>query len=327
MLRSPGRLRRALLAALVVGAVALPLTAGALPGVPAPAPARFPVGTPAAERFEVNAAGVVTAARMAEEAGRDGRAAALRRLARERARLLFFDGHGAGRIVEVFGDVSTARRVAVLVPGSDTSIETYERFRAGAVALYDRMRKSAPRSAVVTWLGYETPGTVSPAVVTTGRAEEAARALGPFLQELSSLTPAAELSLLCHSYGSVVCARVSGSRPLTDVVLFGSPGTGFGSVAELPTGAARVWAGRGASDWIGSVPHTRVELPGLRVGFGRDPVDPAFGAQPFTAGEGGHSDYLKPGTESLESLARIALGPHASSVSVAHGRDGAVSRG
>ena len=220
------------------------------------------------------------------------------------ARFLAFDGRGRGRAVEVLGDLETADRVAVLVPGSDTTLDTYQRFRAGAVALYDRLRSEHPRTAVVAWLGYDTPGTVSPEVVTAGRAEEAAAALGPFLERLGSMAaPGARLSLLCHSYGSVVCARTATGPAVTDIALFGSPGTGVGSAAGLPA-SARVWAGRGSADWIANVPHVR--LGGL--GFGTDPVAPEFGARPFAAGSAGHSDYLKPGTASLESLARIALG-------------------
>ena len=67
---------------------------------------------------------------------------------------------------------------------------------------------------------------------------------------------------------------------------------------------ARVWAGRGASDWIQAVPH--IHLFGL--GFGQDPMSPAFGARVFAAGTGGHSSYLKPGDISLRNLAYIALG-------------------
>ncbi|QES49351.1 hypothetical protein DEJ50_17585 [Streptomyces venezuelae] len=303
--RLPGRLRRTLLAGLIAAAVAIPVSAAASPAVPAPAAVSFAEGAGLSERYAANRANLAEAVRMAEEAGRTGRAARLRAMeAGGTARFLAFDGRGSGRAVEVFGDLGTADRVAVLVPGSDTTLDTYQRFRAGAVALGQRLRAEHPHSAVVAWLGYDTPGTISPAVLTGSRAEEAARALGPFTGRLRQLAgPGARLSLLCHSYGSVVCARTETGPAVTDLVLFGSPGTGAESAAALPT-AARVWAGRGGADWIGRVPHLR--LAGL--GFGTDPVDPAFGALPFAAGSGGHSDYLTPGSRSLDSLARIVLG-------------------
>lgn len=303
--RRSGRLRRTLLAGLVVTAVVLPVSAAASADVPAPAPAAFAEAVSLPERYAANLANLSEAAQMAGDGGRTGRAAKLRAMeAGGGARFFSFDGRGRGRAIEVFGDLETADRVTVLVPGSDTTLDTYQRFRAGAVVLQQRLQAQHSRSAVVAWLGYDTPGTVSPTVLTTGRADDAAAELGPFLSHLERLTvPDARLSLLCHSYGSVVCARTGTGPKVTDMALFGSPGTGAESVAGLPTGA-RIWAGRGAADWIARVPHVRL----VGVGFGTDPVDPAFGALPFAAGSGGHSDYLKPGTASLNSLASIVLG-------------------
>ncbi|MFD3550608.1 alpha/beta hydrolase [Streptomyces goshikiensis] len=306
------RLHRTLLAGLVAAAVVFPLSAAASssPNVPSPLPVSFAEHTAPQVRYAENLANLGEAERMARDAGRPGRAAKLREMAQgtpgapRAPRFLSFDGRGKGRAVEVFGDLESADRVTVLVPGSDTTLDTYQRFRAGAVALQQRLQAEHARSAVVAWLGYDTPGTVSSTVLTTGRADEAASVLAPFLDRLGSLTPpGARISLLCHSYGSVVCARTATGPEVTDVVLFGSPGTGAGAAGELPTGA-RIWAGRGSGDWIGGVPHVRV----AGVGFGTDPVDPAFGARAFAAGSAGHSDYLKPGTTSLDSLARVVLG-------------------
>lgn len=309
------RLHRTLLAGLVAAAVVFPVSAAASPNIPAPAPASFPAHTALQVRYTANRTNLGEAARMAQDAGRTGRAAKLRAMAAgtagapETAQFLAFDGRGKGRAVEVFGELETADRVTVLVPGSDTTLDTYQRFRAGAVVLQQRLQAEHARSAVVAWLGYDTPGTVSPTVLTTGRADEAAAELSPFLRQLQDITPPeARLSLLCHSYGSVVCARTETGPKVTDIALFGSPGTGAGSAGDLPTGA-RVWAGRGSGDWIGHVPHARL----AGIGFGTDPVDPAFGAQAFGAGSAGHSDYLKSGTESLNSLARIVLGTTATS--------------
>ncbi|MEV7557396.1 alpha/beta hydrolase [Streptomyces sp. NPDC089795] len=300
-----GRARRGLLAALVAAAVIVPVSAAASPNVPAPTPATFSEDATPRSRYAANIANIADAARTAEDADRPGRAARLRAMsAAGSARFLTFDGRGRGRAVEVFGELESADRVAVLVPGSDTTLDTYERFRAGAASLQQRLRAEHPRSAVVAWLGYDTPGTVSTTVLSADRADEAAAELAPFLEWLSGISaPGARLSLLCHSYGSVVCARTATGSAVGDVVLFGSPGTGAGSARELPT-AARVWAGRGSDDWIGNVPHVRLG----RFGFGTDPVDPAFGARAFDAGAVGHSDYLKPGTASLDSMAAIVLG-------------------
>ncbi|MCZ1000992.1 alpha/beta hydrolase [Streptomyces mirabilis] len=235
---------------------------------------------------------------------------------------LTFDGRGQGLAVEVLGDLAHADRVAVLVPGSDTTLETYGRFRAGAAALQDRLNSfdhrhgthgthgstSRPHTAVIAWLGYETPGTVSTTVLTTGRAEDAAPPLTRFIRELRGVVgEKAHVSLLCHSYGTVVCGRAARGLDVDDIALIGSPGTGADSVSALRT-SARIWAARGADDWIVNVPHVHADLFGTTVGFGADPVSPAFGAHVFAAGAGGHSDYFKPGSVSLDNLARIVLG-------------------
>ncbi|MFF5701922.1 alpha/beta hydrolase [Streptomyces sp. NPDC012794] len=304
------RLRRTLLAGLVAAAVVLPVSAAASPRIPAPAPGAVPESATLQRRYAAALTGITEAARTAADTGHGGRASRLRAMAGSGAQFLTFDGRGQGRAIEVFGDLGSADRIAVLVPGSDTNLDTYQRFREGALVLERRLRAEHPRAAVVAWLGYDTPGTVSTTVLTAARADRAAAELGPFLSRLGGLAPAgARVSLLCHSYGSVVCGRTRTGPEVTDMALYGSPGAGAASASDLPT-TARVWAGRGAGDWIGGVPHVRLG----RVGFGTDPVDPAFGARVFATGSAGHSDYLKPGTESLAGLARIVLGaeaPHA----------------
>jgi Alpha/beta hydrolase len=224
----------------------------------------------------------------------------------------FLDFDPRGSAVEVVGDLATARRVAVLVPGADTTPATFDsRGTAspggGARALYDEARRLSPgaRLAVVAWLGYDAPATVSLDVLTAGRADQGARALRPLVSWLG--TRGAGVALLCHSYGTVVCGRAAEKRELagdvTDLAVFGSPGLTVSSASSLHTGA-RLWAGRASGDWMRFVPNVRV----LGVGFGADPAAPGFGARRFAAGGGGHSDYLSPGGVSLRNLALIALG-------------------
>ncbi|WP_424212965.1 alpha/beta hydrolase [Streptomyces sp. BI20] len=305
-LRRPGRLARVALATLVLLGLTAPVAGAApVPAAPAPAPLDLPAGTPPEARRAAQLSALTAAARMAGDGRHPERAAALASLAADRPNLLEFDGRGPGRLVEVFGDLSRARRVAVLVPGSDTSLDTYRRMRDGAAALHERLSEADTPTAVVAWLGYTTPETVGGAVVTTARADEGARALGPFLDRLARLTgPDTRFSLLCHSYGSVVCARTDTGPAVADLVLYGSPGTGDArTAADLPT-PARVWAARGSADWIADIPHVRIG----DLGLGTDPMTPSFGARILPAGDGGHSDYLRPGSVPLDSLARVVLG-------------------
>ncbi|MFF5477241.1 alpha/beta hydrolase [Streptomyces sp. NPDC012935] len=331
--RRTHKLRRALLATLITGAVVVPLSGAARPGIPAPEPAALAPVTAATldEAYAANRANAAEAARMAAANGNRERAAADRAMSDPSRHFLTFDGRGPGLATEVFGDLAHADRIAVLVPGSDTSIDTYGRFRNAAHALHERLTREAPqgtRTAVVAWLGYETPGTVSATVATAGRAEEAAPKLREFVRQLrgipdrgpgaagtasrsgTSKGPAEEqphISLLCHSYGSVVCGRAASDLDVDDIVLIGSPGTGVDTARALRT-PARVWAARGGDDWVAEVPHIRFDLLGTTVGFGTDPMSPSFGARVFAAGDGGHSDYFKPGSTSLTNLTRIVLG-------------------
>ncbi|MEU0967263.1 alpha/beta hydrolase [Streptomyces sp. NPDC005917] len=311
------RLRRTTLAALLTAAVVLPLSAATRPQIPAPPPATpaTPL-TPAAltAAYRANRENAAEAARMAAAHGDISRAVADRALASPSRRLLHFDARGTGQATEALGDLPHATRIAVLVPGSDTTLDTYARFHTAAQSLYRRLIHERPHTptAVVAWLGYKAPATISTTVLTPGRADQAAPQLREFIRALHALTapgPAA-VSLLCHSYGTVVCARAAPTLTglgVTDIALVGSPGTGADSAAALHT-SARIWAARGAGDWIADVPHLHAGLFGTTVGLGTDPLSPAFGARVFAAGAGGHSDYFTPGSVPLVNLARIVLG-------------------
>ncbi|MGW0711002.1 alpha/beta hydrolase [Streptomyces sp. NPDC002643] len=299
-------------------AVIAPVSAAAQPQIPAPLPAAASLTPPTRatlqSTYAANRANAQGAARMAEAHGDRTRAETDRSMASSTRQFLAFDGRGPGRTVEVLGDLLTAQHIAVLIPGSDTSLDTYDRFQKAAEAL----RTEAGRdTAVIAWLGYETPETISSTVLTPTRADEAAPQLRTFIRELRGLVgDSADLSLICHSYGSVVCGRAAaGLDGVNNIVLIGSPGTGANTAEALHT-TARVWAARGSDDWIGLVPHTQVDLFDTTLGFGTDPTSRAFGAHAFAAGDAGHSDYFTPGSLSLKNLSRITTGtptetPHA----------------
>ncbi|GAA2791612.1 alpha/beta hydrolase family protein [Kitasatospora paracochleata] len=231
--------------------------------------------------------------------------------------ILAFDPRGRGLVSEVFGDLATAQRVAVLVPGSDADLGHFDqaadplRSPAGmARALLAEEHAQAPgtRTAVIAWTGYVTPSGLGPDAVTSRLAAIAAPRLQRLLAGLSATThPDAPPTLLCHSYGSVVCGTAAPALkggPTTDLVVFGSPGMGVDTAAELGSGV-QVWASRNPTDWIGNVPY--LEVGGL--GHGSDPTAPGFGAMDVSsAGANGHTGYLADGTASRHNFAAIALG-------------------
>ncbi|MGI8334631.1 alpha/beta hydrolase [Actinomadura scrupuli] len=308
--------------------------AAVAPGVPAPDPssasprqvAAFFAGLTDTQRRRLAAAdpgvvgnlrGVPYSLRYAANAG----------TARQRTpgRLLGYDPRGDGRVIEVFGDLATARHIAVIVPGSGwdlgkimhTDPRSSGQHNANpvvaAMALRAEMARLSPGTgtAVVVWLGYDAPEGIDRQAARSERAVAAAPALTAFLSDLPG---AARITLIGHSYGTVVCGHaLRGGGRADDVVALASPGMDAGSAGDLGTGA-RVWAARISDDLIGLTPHVRFGGYGHQT----DPITPAFGARVFSTGAArGHGGYYSPGTESLANLARIALGRTAD-VSIAH---------
>ncbi|MEU0585934.1 alpha/beta hydrolase [Streptomyces sp. NPDC006132] len=230
--------------------------------------------------------------------------------------ILAFDPEGSGRVAEVFGDLRTADRVSVVVPGVDTDLLTYQRTHrkysapAGmAESLYAAERKASPstRTAVIAWADYTAPSGLGIDSATAMRAEEGAVRLNALVRALPGGAP---VSLFCHSYGSVVCGVAAHSLPgrVSDIAVAGSPGMRVESAAQLHT-RARVWAMRDADDWIQDVPY--LEVGGL--GHGADPVSAGFGARVLSAqGAKGHAGYFEPGTASLMNFAEIGVGAYRS---------------
>ncbi|WNI24951.1 alpha/beta hydrolase [Streptomyces sp. ITFR-16] len=221
--------------------------------------------------------------------------------------ILAFDPRGRGQVAEVFGDLDHARRVSVVVPGSDIDAGTFDRTAdvygtpAGmAKSLYARTGRG---SAVIAWAGYTTPVGLGVDAATGSLAEAGADRLARFTDGLAADGVPAP-AVFCHSYGSVVCGLAASRLRARDLVVLGSPGMRADDVGALHT-RARVWAAKDPDDWIGRVPH--VEIAGL--GHGPDPASPEFGARRVPADDAhGHTGYFAPGTESLHAFARIAEG-------------------
>jgi hypothetical protein len=291
-------------AAAVFGTTAAALPAGTADQAAKPQPLPAVTSSALSARYAADARAVASAARSASRAGNAQLASSLAQL--RTGQVLFFDPRGLAAVV--IGNLATARRVAIMVPGSDTTLTTFSSRGSaspggGAAALAAEARKLDPGSnlAVIGWLGYATPSLLSPAVLTSADAEAGARALVPLVDSLAGHGD--QVALLCHSYGSVVCGLAAPHLPVTDIAVFGSPGMDASSVASLDT-KARVWAGRESDDWIRFVPHMRL----FGIGFGADPMSPGFGARVFATGNGGHGNYLSPGSVALRNLALIALG-------------------
>ncbi|MEE4543757.1 alpha/beta hydrolase [Streptomyces sp. V4-01] len=229
--------------------------------------------------------------------------------------ILSFDPTGQGKVAEVFGDLQTARRVSIVVPGVDTDVLHFEREdkpwsaldgMAGELYAAEQATEPDAPAAVIAWADYTTPNGVDLDASTGTLAERGAVRLRSLL---TALPQRRDVSLFCHSYGSVLCGVAAPDLPagqVSDVAVFGSPGMRAQHVSDLHT-TAHVWAARDSSDWIGDVPH--LEFAGL--GHGADPISRSFGARLISAaGAAGHPGYFAPGTASLANFARIALGDY-----------------
>ncbi|WP_165989404.1 alpha/beta hydrolase [Streptomyces sp. YIM 98790] len=229
-----------------------------------------------------------------------------------RRQILAFDPDGRGRAAEVLGDLDRAQRITVIVPGVDNDLLNFERTRLKysapvgmAAALHREQRKVAPevRTAVIAWADYVTPNGMSVAAATAELAEAGAERLTGLLAGLPGDAP---VTLVCHSYGSVVCGVAAAELPgrVSDIVAVASPGMRASSAAALDT-PARIWATRAPDDWIADVPNLSVGP----LGHGIDPVSPEFGALPLSSRRvEGHAGYFEPGTDSLAGFARIGTG-------------------
>jgi pimeloyl-ACP methyl ester carboxylesterase len=217
-----------------------------------------------------------------------------------------------GYRVEVVGDLATATRIAVLVPGAHTTPSTMDTGlggvlrRAPAWQAHQLAAVTRPGTVVVAWLGYDPPNGVDRSVIRSERAKAGADALVDYLDRLAMQCPHATVVLIGHSYGTVVLGHAARRLPaaVTDLVAIGSPGMDVSRVADLGT-QARVWAGSDPSDWTLHLPDVRI----LGAGHGTNPTRPGFGALPLDVHDAaGHDGYFVPGTVSLASLARVVDG-------------------
>lgn len=233
--------------------------------------------------------------------------------------LLLLDTTMPGRAALGLGDLDTADHVAVTVPGLAATVTGYlptqmrNARRLRADARHSARALGAGQVATVAWIGYHAP---TPANVVVDRAAQVATPhLRGTLRGLDASRTVAgaplHLSVVGHSYGSLVTGTTVRERTGVDEVLFiGSPGTGLRSAAELAGGPVRVFVGAAGSDWVADLGH-----------FGPDPSQAGFGARTFQTDGGvdrvsgtersaseGHSQYYDTGSESVHNMGLIVIG-------------------
>lgn len=254
-----------------------------------------------------------------KNAGEKHRIDLYERILRDNEQVLFFDPGGDGRIAVVQGDLSTAQGIAVQVPGISNNLDSYW----GLLDDGHRLAGAAGGDvAVVTWLGYDAPVGVGlnpfrdiAEIGTPALAEGGAVALRSFVSNLDQARPNAHITVIGHSYGSLVTGMAAtDGLAADDVVLIGSPGTGAPDVGAFAHEGSRptVHVGYVTDDAVPSLAD--LDRPGSGAGtFGTIPYDDHFGADEVrffgkSDGVNPHSSYYLDGSSQLRWLAQIANG-------------------
>jgi hypothetical protein len=230
------------------------------------------------------------------------RLARLREASAQDAQIWYFDPSGDGRIAQVIGDLATADNVAVVVPGMTNDMHNFDAVRTNAWNLEQAMRRASPGTshATIAWLGYDTPDD-GPGAASPGAANDGSMALRNVITEVDRVNSDGRVSVVAHSYGSVVAGRAMQSGlDVEAVAVVGSPGMGgFGSSSRADLGSPGIdlYAGTHAWDPVPFAPT-----------HGEDPSATGFGSTRFETDVSGHSSYFHQGSRSLDNLARIAVG-------------------
>lgn len=225
-------------------------------------------------------------------------------LADPNRQFIVFDPRGDGRIAEVHGNLDRADNVAVVVPGITNTQDNFQALSDDAKRLQAEAELRAPNAdtAVVAWLGYDTPEIAD--APFNNKAEVGGPALKSFVDGLL-LPEQINTSVVAHSYGSVVAGQaLKDGLNVDNVAVIGSPGMQVNRLSDfhLEPGTG-FFAGRAPGDYVS-----------WSQNFGTDPSDPRFGATRFETGSGDggqvrfHSNYFGAGSESLRNLAFIATG-------------------
>lgn len=221
------------------------------------------------------------------------------------------------------GDLRRASQLAVLVPGAGTGPTDLPRMCADADGIVELAEAMAARTcdesgtAVVVWLGYRPP-QVAHAWLDRERSVASARvaeAAGAGLAGFCASLPKLPLTVVGHSYGSVVAGQAAaavakaGGRLCDRLVAAGSPGLGFASLAALGVRGPQVFVLEAAGDavaglgWFGADPDRLAGVRRLSTRKG-----------PGTSAARGHCHYLQAGTTAAWNIAAVCGGRLADAV-------------
>ena len=226
-----------------------------------------------------------------------------------RSFLLVDSKPGDNRLVEVYGDLATADRVIIHIPGMSTDLDDYGgKGKADALHVAEMAGDvvgSSENVAVISFMDYNVPDDLGEAA--RGRGVDSG--VPPLRNLVSDLHQqgfeAGDLSVVAHSYGSTLAgSAMKEGLDVSRVVVVGSPGMGStlwtDDRSELGSPNVELWAGsaEGDTDWVSRAPF-----------HGEDPSDAGFGANRLPVPDAnGHSSYFRRRSESLWNITSVALG-------------------
>lgn len=224
-------------------------------------------------------------------------------------------GSQDGALAIAYGNPDEADNLAVVVPGTATTLETFYP-NADAAALRAQMDAAEPGSnnVSIAWLGYDAPEFTD---LTVASPDQAIAGGGLLVSDVEGYLAAGNdphVTVLGHSYGSTTVGYAAmNGLAADDIAFLGSPGVGASSVDQLSPGEGHVWAGATEHDPI--VQGTSGDWF-TADGSSTGPYDTSFGANQFGAASGAnlvdaHMEYYLPGSESLGNLGNIATGNYA----------------
>lgn len=214
------------------------------------------------------------------------------------------------------GDVDNAERVGVTVGGLNTRVSASvggmvkqaaaQRNKASELRAAAGLRR-ADAVASIAWLGYDAPDSLRD-VVHDWQARAAAQPLNTFFKGLAATGNAAgqHITAFGHSYGSLTTSlALQGGAPVSDVVLYGSPGAELTDASQLGVAPGHAYYLVGVDDVVaevvsefGAFGPAPQDVPGMTALSSRDGY--AFGGRygdgEFHERAYGHSDYARLGS-------------------------------
>lgn len=210
-----------------------------------------------------------------------------------------------GKAVVSVGDPDKARNVATWVPGMANDLDRIHDPDDGGLLgrterLYDAAARAGSEStAVVMWLGYDTPDGAGDAMEGS-YADAGKQALADFQEGLRATQegPNSHNTVIGHSYGAVTIGHAARDIGLNadDVVLVAGPGTGAEHVSELrllrPDGDA--YTPDETADRVHPTVAADDPIQWLNGDHGPVPTSDEFGA-------GDNTFYTRPGDYIIDS--------------------------